>query len=188
MAALNRERSHDALLREVSEPLNELVASLRAEKDTGRLRAVEGTRLGEEFARLHVEVQECKRKEFESLEREVASEQLVGRVRLESKQAGRREAEIERKFEVLVGTSARVAMEERTDRLVEMELMKDFVDNLTQRDKKREQVFMQQVREVKDTLQKEREDRKKADERVLDQIIKTQERIQKQILDSITLT
>jgi hypothetical protein len=111
--------------------------------------------------------------------------QIPAHIQMEKLKATKREQSIYQKFESMAGMTSKSIAEESAERHAELTLLKEKVLEAGGWDELRTSRFLKEIAEIREMLRKEREERMKKDEIILNQIVESREFLQRTLLDSL---
>jgi len=106
-------------------------------------------------------------------------------LRLEQSKGHKVEGGMVRKFESCAAALEGKLVEEQVGRYSAFEVLKEEVENMVGVDAKKEEHFLREIRELRERLRVEREERRRRDEEVVERIVKTKVALQKIVLESL---
>ena len=116
-------------------------------------------------------------------------EEAYPSLRLETTKANKREGGMVRTFEGAAASAAHSLAEENAGRVAELGMLKEEVERVVSEketvDERKMEEWLGGFLSVREALEGERRERQQADERVMDQIIKTKEVLQRTVLESL---
>ncbi|GFH58589.1 hypothetical protein CTEN210_15065 [Chaetoceros tenuissimus] len=133
----------------------------------------------------HVTVPALKSQHFDSLELKVTRE-LAAKMHVENIKTAKRELAIDKKFEAFAGLTERSLCETNAKRVVELEQLREKINEAGGWDEKRTSNFLEEVRLLRESIAREREERMKNDELVLEKIVESRVKLHKILLESMT--
>ena len=133
---------------------------------------------------VHVQTHHNRFAQLESL-RSSIRHQVQPLLQLESTKADKREGGLVRKLESMAGMSARSFAGESAQRYSSIKLLEQRVQQQNQLTTKRQEQFLQQIRQLRIQLQNERKKRVEADEEIIRKIIVNRQHFQRIALESI---
>lgn len=133
----------------------------------------------------HVTIPALKNQHLDSLELKVKRE-LAARMHVENIKTAKRELAIDKKFEAFAGLTERSLCETNAKRVVELEQLREKINEAGGWDEKRTSNFLEEVRLLRESIAREREERMKNDELVLEKIVESRVKLHKILLESMT--
>jgi len=197
--ALSREQSHKETLESaVYLPLEQCVQRVLSKMDChfhsqflddegGTLRRLEKQAAQVEqnmFDLKHVTCFHAETEHLRSLKKEMRRNTRTA-LKLESAKALRREAAIVRRMEEIAARSSRDFISERASTLTDVLLLQDNVQHQVCQDEKRLSAFQHEVHALRAHLDKETQERRRQDQLILDQIIRTKDQLHKTVIDTL---
>ncbi len=110
---------------------------------------------------------------------------IPSHIQMEKFKSSKREQSIHHKIDSMAGITQKSLSEERATAHAELTILKEKVLEAGGWDELRTARFLSEVREIRESLRREREERMKKDEFVLNRIVETRELLHKTLLDSL---
>jgi hypothetical protein len=138
----------------------------------------------DQMKHFHVTLPDAVSDELESQQDYVAQE-LQARQKLENSKAAKREGSMVRRFESIAGTAARRHLEESASRRAFLAQVQSLAQDAADLDEQRSKDFLESVKELRESLRREREERKAHDKRVMDMIMERTEELKRALLEAV---
>jgi len=110
---------------------------------------------------------------------------IPAHIQMERFKSSKREQSIHHKIDSTAGVTQKSLAEERATAHAELTILAEKVTEAGGWDEARTARFLAEVRDIREMLRREREERVKTDELVLDQIVQTRELLHRTLLDSL---
>jgi hypothetical protein len=104
---------------------------------------------------------------------------------IEKSKTEKRELGLHSRWDALVAKTTVRWASERAESRAFLHLLEQQVQNVAATDERRMEDFIRKIQALKQELMKERRERQKRDEEILEHILKTQEMLQNQLLESL---
>lgn len=192
--SIDRENSDLLLLRQtISEPLREVVHRISnrldedERKNTDRLEQLlddvnQFTNTMVEFE--NVTLVQCQKAHWNDTVL-VQKAKVLDSIPIEKSKTEKRELGLHSRWDSLAAKTTAHWASERAESRALLHLLDEQVQNIAATDERRIEDFIQKVQALKQNMVKERRERQKRDEEILELILKTQEMLQKQLLESL---
>ena len=139
------------------------------------------------FTFQHNTVFQEENKHLLSLQR-ILTEQIAPALKLESTKADKREGSLVRTFESIAASTERGLLEQKTLNMAEFSILKDQYEQTCNAQEKKKHDILHRIADIRKLLKKETLERQKQDQVVVNQIIQTQDILQKKVLETMNLT
>ncbi len=133
---------------------------------------------------VHVTTPSLRGEHIDSFHRKL-QEAIPPKLHMEKTKAAKREQAIFQKFESMAGLASRSLAEENASRVAELKLLEEKILDAGGWDERRSTRFMDEIKEIRDMLEKERQERIESDQAVLDAIVRTRTMLHKTLLESV---
>ena len=133
---------------------------------------------------LHVDLQNMKREELESLQ-DTLYQDTIPAFRIENSKSDKIEGGIVRRYEQLAGIMARQYHEECATRRAAMEDIKRNLDNVAHQDQRQLEDFLSKIEDIRTQLRNERSERIAADKRMANEIAKNTAAMKRALLAAV---
>jgi hypothetical protein len=134
---------------------------------------------------IHVATPSLRDQHLDSFQLMFKSE-IPPKLHMEKAKAAKREQAIFQKFESMAGLASRNLYDNNAKRVVQLRLLEEKILEAGGWDEKRTCRFLDEVRDIRQQLELEKEERMKNDEMVLDKIVVCRVQLHKALLDSMT--
>ena len=132
----------------------------------------------------HVTIPSLRDQHLDSFHRKLRAE-IPPKLHMEKTKATNREQAIFQRFESMAGLASRRLAEENSQRIASLKLLEEKILEAGGWDEKRTCRFLEEVKEIRGLLEKEREERVNSDERVLENIVQCRVQLQQALLEAM---
>lgn len=112
------------------------------------------------------------------------TQELQACLKLETNKADKREGSMVRRFESIAGTAARRYSEETASRCACLAHVQSLAQDAADLDEQRSKEFLESLQTLRESLRREREERKAQDKRVMDLIVERTAELQRALLEA----
>jgi hypothetical protein len=112
------------------------------------------------------------------------TQELQACLKLETNKADKREGSMVRRFETIAGTAARRYSEETASRCACLAQVQSLAQDAADLDEQRSKEFLESLQTLRESLRREREERKAQDKRVMDLIVERTAELQRALLEA----
>jgi hypothetical protein len=137
----------------------------------------------DQMKHLHVTLPNAVSDELESPQDHVTHE-LQACQKLENSKADKREGSMVRRFESIAGTAARRHLEETASRRACLAQVQSLAQDAADLDEQRSKDFLESLKKLRESLRREREERKAQDKRVMDLIVERTAELKRALLEA----
>jgi len=131
----------------------------------------------------HVELPDAVTDELES-PHEYITQELHALIRLEHSKEEKRNGSMVRRFESVAGTAARRYQEEAVSRRAALVQVQSLVQDAADLDERRALEFLESLKELRESLQREREERKARDKEIMELIVERTTELKRALLQA----
>jgi hypothetical protein len=135
---------------------------------------------------IHISTPCHKKQHLDSLHHEFQSE-LLSKLHTEKTKALKREYAIYQKFESMASLMARRFCDQHSKRIAQLKMLENKILEASGWDEKRTSRFLEEIKEIREALEVEREQRMKNDDLVLKKIVDCRVRLHKALLESMNV-
>jgi len=135
---------------------------------------------------IHVSIPSFKKDHFDSLHHSFQSD-LLSKLHLEKTKALKREYAIFQKFESMASLMARRFCEQNSKRVAQLKILENKILEAGGWDEKRTSRFLEEVKNIRQALEVEREQRMKNDDLVLKKIVDCRVKLHKALLETMNV-